>query len=268
MESMCAKTGKGYMTNGKGAPGEPKYRPIREQENEDIHRIEKKRLGDLVTLIKEDNTGKELMNLRNSEYSEYFDTFVNICKVHFIDVCEWRMKIYTEKISSIFTASDEAFALLVFENHVDDYYELMNSEPVRRSTQTVTSVTPIPRKKTNPRYTKANANTHDIRWIGWNKMGIVRFNNLVKHIANERSKTGSKELENNIMNSYAKLCGIMGDNDEHRSINSEDEIESVDGFDGFDGFDENGEDEVNGNDNTSEMYTLEADDTASMPTGV
>ena len=230
-QHKCSKTGKGLMTEGKGCPGKTKYRPEGEQDVNDICDIEKTRLRSLVEFVKGDETGDEFKDIRKNENKVLFETFVNMCLVTMKSVSEWRMKIYTTPLTNICTASDEAFAMIVFENHVDDYHLAMNSEDGEKK---------LERQKTSPRYTQAGSKKAvELKIVGWNKKGLKRFNELVKHLTKIRKETVPMEREVEIMKSYAELCGISGENMSENGEDTDTEDDSsIDGYDGFDGCDE------------------------------
>ena len=110
--------------------------------------------------------------------------------------------------SEIFSVSDEAFAMLLLENNT--------------------------MKESKPKYTK-DSNLNE-KFKGWSRKGLKRYDELVKIVTNQRRATISLELEEELKNKYAGICGKMTELD--REIDETDE-ESEDGnyevYDGFEG---------------------------------
>ena len=233
----CDKTGKGLMTTGKGCPGDTNHRPQGDDDDANIHLTEKRRLGALVQMVKQDKDGSMFMNIRQNDNKEFFDTFVNICLVHLTSVSEWRSKMYSNVIKDIFTVSDEAFAMLLFENHVDDFASMIADAEESTDVLEIQS-----RKFLNPRFTKTEGEKKDVRRVGWNKQGIKRFNQIIKHLEQVRRQNVSMEREKEIKAMYAELCGIttngFGENGEGCDGAESEGEDSIDAFDGFAGDDD------------------------------
>jgi hypothetical protein len=245
-QNKCHKTGKGVMTEGKGAPGNPNNRPEGERTVAQVHVHEQARLKRLVEFVKNDEDGNKFPEIRKHRDPELFETFVNMCLVILKPVTEWRMKIYTTHISNFVTASDEAFAMLLFENHVDDYHRSITREDGNGAEL-------LEVNEVKPRYTRADSSKHDTRQIGWSLKGIGRFNDLVKRVTKIRKSDQSMQHESEIQKCYAALCGIsmsdMGDYDSNDSGNEDEE--SIDGYDGFEGEVEEETEETNDSENNN-----------------
>ena len=124
---------------GKGCPGAPEFRPEDEQEPLDEFTAEMNRLTSLIKFVK----GKGLLDLKGEPLSDDnkekaklardlrqgeangteddFDTFVNVCLFSLKSVSTWRTEAYQQTPSESFSVSDEAFAMLVLENNIDDF---------------------------------------------------------------------------------------------------------------------------------------------------
>ena len=100
------------------------------------------------------------------ENKAVFGTFVNICLVHFCSSINWRYTAYNTIVSDIFTESDEAFAMLLLENKVDDYKQLI--ELKRKLT----------RKEARQKYLKDPNVNENVK--GWLRKGIRRYNSIIK----------------------------------------------------------------------------------------
>ena len=55
-----------------------------------------------------------------------FCTFVNICLIHFCSSMNWCYTAYNTVVSDIFTESDEVLCMLLLENNVDNYKQLVD----------------------------------------------------------------------------------------------------------------------------------------------
>ena len=135
-----------------------------------------------------------LLNLRDRD--DHFMTFVDVCLVHMTDSSSWSM-VTDKRISNVFSSSDEAIAMLVFENHVDDFFRI------------VSSTKKICRKESKPKYTKENKeNERKTKggFKGWHVDGVSRFNQLMKEVKRRRNNDASVQLEKKIMNEYQIFC--------------------------------------------------------------
>ena len=115
------------------------------------------------------------------ENKAVFSKFVNIYLVHFCSSMKWCYTAYNTVVSDIFTESDEAVCILLLENDVDDYTQLVD---LKRK---------LMRKEVRPKYTK-DANINE-KFKGWSRKGIKRYNNLIKVVRLGRMEEVSKEIE-------------------------------------------------------------------------
>jgi len=184
-------------------------------------------IAKMKALIELASNEEGLENMRrDAEQKEVFLTFVNTCLVHFCSSMTWRYAAYNTVISEIFTASDEAFAMLLLENNANDYKKMvvLNKK--------------LSRKEAKPKYTKDPNNTDKFK--GWSKYGIRRYNYLVKVVQMNRKLTHSIEMEVKLKDGYAKICGKDGSRNGVGEVSgdfeSDDEI--LEAYDGFAGDDE------------------------------
>ena len=82
----------------------------------------------------------------------HFDTFVEVARVGFVAVKDWRNKAALVPLSTIFTATDEAFAMLALGNQIKDLVTLMEEGASALDNRSGGAVKE--KKKPKPRYTK------------------------------------------------------------------------------------------------------------------
>ena len=132
----------------------------------------------------------------------------------------WGYKAYNSHISEIFSVSDEAFAMLLLENNYEDYKIVYNLS--RKVT----------RKESKPKYTNdANLNEN---FKGWSRKGLKRYDELVRIVTFQRRATIILELEEELKNKYAGICGKMTELD--REINETDEESKDEDYEVYDVF--------------------------------
>ena len=159
--------------------------------------------------------------MRESEINKVIvGRFLILCLVYFWSLMNWRYKAYNSHISEIFSVSDEAFAMLLLENNYEDYKMVYNLS--RKVT----------RKESKPKYTK-DSNLNE-KFKGWSQKGLKRYDKLVRIVTNQRRATISLELEEELKNKYASICGKMTELD--REINETDEESKDEDYEVYDGF--------------------------------
>lgn len=173
----------------------------RKQEYENYLITRKELLQDLISLcINNEELGlKQLRDIPENQTEEekqkqfsLFKVFVDLCLVHFVDSVDWKWRAYSTTISEIFTPSDEAMAMLFFENYVRDYKKMSESGQK------------VVRKYSRPKYTKTL--NQDIKFHGWHVSGIKRYNHLRAYVSDMRSKTENVEMEESLRNYYRNFC--------------------------------------------------------------
>ena len=192
-----------------------------------------KKIKDLIELAGDSN---KFENIRMSkDNQEVFGTFVNYCLVHLTTSVNWRYKAYNTCISDIFTETDEALAMLLLENNIDDFNKVIS---LNRK---------LIRNESRPKYMKVHCEKEKFR--GWHRNGIKRFNYLVTCVKKGRACNDSKDMEVKLKSNYAKLCGklsginINGDGNSSDSDDSDDDdLEAYDGFAGESNTMDNGDD--------------------------
>ena len=81
----------------------------------------RRRMFKLLSVVDTESFG----NIRINDDKDLFQTFVEFCLIHFATCSSWKWKAYNNVLSNIFTASDEALAMLLLENNINDLKRLM-----------------------------------------------------------------------------------------------------------------------------------------------
>jgi hypothetical protein len=95
----------------------------------------------------------------------------------------------------VVTVSDEAFALLLFENYIDKwikrYHEDKNGDEKS--------------KRMAGRYTKSNIGYSE--YGGWSEDGVLRFNELCEMVQDDRASRNAREVETQLLASLRRQAG-------------------------------------------------------------
>ena len=189
---------------------------------------------------------REFPDMRLQEDADLFRTFLEFVLVHFVSCTTWRYKCYNTPVSQIFTVSDEALAMLLLENSMQDLKWV-----VRRGQK-------IPHNISMPKYTKKMEGSSE-KFKGWHRSGIKRYNKLYRRILTNRVKKESLEKEDLIQDEFVKISGrdrrgatvnMLDDSDN----DSTSDFEPIDGFIGED------RDQVGGENNNAISVCLDDDD--------
>ena len=179
----------------------------------------------MIKVVKIAKEGVGLQNLRtNQENMTLFQTFVNLCLIHFTTSISWRYKACDCVISDIFTVTDEALCILFLENNADDYVRVYEEE--RK----------INRKESRLKYTKVE--NVQKKFKGWDRKAIKRFNEIVMCVKRNRESSDSKKLEEEQRLRYKQIAGRDGDSldgDDGDEESDESENEELYAYDGFSG---------------------------------
>ena len=88
---------------------------------------EEKVIQNITNLVQLAGDTNAFDNMRlNSDNQEVFGTFINYCLVHLTSSVNWRCKAYNTCISDVFTETDEALAMLLLENNIDDLKKVIS----------------------------------------------------------------------------------------------------------------------------------------------
>ena len=178
----------------------------------------RRRMFKLLSVVDTESFG----NIRINDDKDLFQTFVEFCLIHFATCSSWKWKAYNNVLSNIFTASDEALAMLLLENNIND---LKKTHETKEKLQ---------RYQSRPKYTKVEQSSSE-RFRGWHKKGIKRYNELYRCIVENRETDYSKNHEEDMQIEFAEICGKNGNNlneveDEYSDDDSCEGIEAIDGF--------------------------------------
>ena len=246
---------------GKGCPGAPEFRPEDEQEPLDEFTAEKNRLTSLINFVK----GKDLLDSKGEPFADdnkekaklararfgdlrqggtdgtndNFDTFVNVCLFSLKSVSAWRTEAYQQTPSESFSVSDEAFAMLVLENNIDDFDQLLKDLKLTEQEIARRGQGPVAlrdRKASKCRYTKGNqvesilirnkkvkvsdakrrkclvdGEESSLKYQGWTAEGIARYNELYNAEKRNRDTEKGKVADDRVWKRYMALCCSEGD---------------------------------------------------------
>ena len=135
------------------------------------------------------------------------------------------LQAFNTEISNIFTESDEALEMLLFENITEDLMEAYKGGKK------------LTRKESKPKCTKLGNETETFK--GWNITSTKIFNKLGRGVKFNRLYSESKEMEVELKLIYTKLSGKLyrdvkgvNGNEEDSDISSNDDIHGYDGFAG------------------------------------
>ncbi len=95
----------------------------------------------------------------------------------------------TEKVTGelIVTVSDEAFALLLFENYIEKWIQRYDEEIAGVETK----------KRITGKYTRSSIGYNE--YVGWSEDGVIRFNELCNIVKDDRNSRNAKEVEEEIL---------------------------------------------------------------------
>ena len=92
----------------------------------------------------------------------------------------------TKKLSYFVGVSDEAYALLLLENHWERYEDYANQSPI-------VAMHARYKSKIKPKFTLQDGNNKKFK--GWSQEGIKRFNQLVQEVEQDRQSKEGKQFE-------------------------------------------------------------------------
>jgi hypothetical protein len=129
-------------------------------------------------------------------FTLFLDSFVSCV----VGRMEWKKMCREERISKVASATDEAFALLVLENiwepwrNVDPMEYLVARTKRRKHSDDSDENDKSSRRQEIPGcYTKGHRKAK--RFRGWGEEGHARYNELVRHVREDRAKRELYEIE-------------------------------------------------------------------------
>jgi hypothetical protein len=163
-----------------------------------------------------------LCKLRQSqtpEEREAFQWFTGELLECVVGKAAWSKKKYQSRISEaeyanttekIVTVSDEAFALILYENYIDKWITRYHN-PIADGERG---------KKILGRYTRSSVGYTE--YGGWSEEGVIRFNELCQTIVEDRSSRNAKEAEDQVMLSLRRQR--FGEQEQNSSVNDRQSI--------------------------------------------
>lgn len=116
---------------------------------------------------------------------------------------------------SIVTISDEAFALLMYENYMDKWIERYHDEKRGEPGK----------KRIAGRYTKSSIGYCE--YGGWSEDGVLRFNELCKMVQEDRASRNAREAEEQLLASLRRQAGQEAERSNEREIDYSDSQRSL-----------------------------------------
>jgi hypothetical protein len=107
--------------------------------------------------------------------------------------------------AKLVTASDEAFALLLFENYIDKWIEMAKTQTPNKEPQPEEAGDNQNKRKAaaanrrRGKYTGAAVKSGHCKFGGWNREGMARFNELYAMVREDRTCPQANEMERNLL---------------------------------------------------------------------
>lgn len=98
--------------------------------------------------------------------------------------------------------SDEAFALLIYENYVDKWIKAAakgGEEETKEAGQDNQKKKKKAAERMRGMYTGASAKSGQCKFGGWNRAGMVRFNELFALVKEDRASPQATEMERKLL---------------------------------------------------------------------
>jgi hypothetical protein len=158
---------------------------------------------------------EKLRQATTIEEKEAFLWFIGDFLASVVGTKVWGRKKYYNRVSEavidkgsqdlVVTVSDEAFAILIYENYIDKWIAKFHME--RRGAKTIPTI--------KSKYT-SSVNDQCL-YGGWSTDGIARFNNLCALVQKDRLTEGAKKAEDEVL--LALRRGKFGENIDNDNIN-------------------------------------------------
>ncbi len=120
----------------------------------------------------------------------------------------WKVGAQPEKVVNV---SDEAFAILVFENDIDKWVRKFNCEQQGERGEDTNEI----ERRIRGRYTAGTTTrAANIKYGGWSDEGLIRFNQLCRLVAIDLQNEHATQMEEQVLQRLReKRYGRHGDND-------------------------------------------------------
>jgi len=139
----------------------------------------------------------DILNLRQDSTGLYFK-FIEYFIAPVVGKIFYKENRCDRLISDYISVSDEAFAILIFENNYETWCDM-----VKRNN---TKLSPVIQKYTNGG-SSSGKNGSSRRYQGWNSEGIKRFNDLFDLVKADRESAHAKPFEEAFKN-YCENEGV------------------------------------------------------------
>ena len=154
---------------------------------------QKDRVKQLINFaINEKKKGLEDLRLQEGEH-DLFRVFIDVCLVNMIESFKWKYQAYSTNISQIFSVSDEAFAIVLFESNLNDFQKAMETGEK------------IVGKSSTNLYTGSNKELGTFQ--GWHRRGIKRYDEVCMKVHAHRKLEQCQVREVKLRQAYAELSG-------------------------------------------------------------
>lgn len=109
---------------------------------------------------------------------------------------KWKRQCAERSVSKIATISDEAFCIVLLENNIDYWGEVMMEK-----------ATNLPESETRPpsKYTFFGEKTSTRKFAGWSKAGLQRYNDLQDMVKKDRKTKDRAVVEDVLFKTYVQL---------------------------------------------------------------
>ena len=140
----------------------------------------------------------DILKLRQDSTGLYFN-FIEYFIAPVVGKIFYKENRCDRLMSDYISVSDEAFAILIFENNYDTWCDMVKRNNTKLST--------VIRKYTNGGSSSGKNSSSTRRYQGWNSEGIKRFNDLFDLVKEDRESPHAKPFEETFKN-YCQNEGV------------------------------------------------------------
>ena len=131
---------------------------------------------------------EKIENYRNEGTYQEFKTIVDLCLKNMVSAKHWKTNHSQIEVSGVVTHADEALALLVLENNLEEWIEKAKGNTIEKDNRLT-------------KYTNLGTR-HNGTKKGWSLQGLKRFNEIFKAVKLERQRETSKDREKKLMEEW------------------------------------------------------------------
>lgn len=142
----------------------------------------------MLKYIKERLDKQSIEKYRTEGTYTEFKMIVNLCLKSMVSVKHWKRNKGQLEISGMVTVADEALALLVLENNIEEWIEKAKGNNIDKNNRLT-------------KYTNKGIRHNGTR-KGWCLEGLKRFNTIFKEIKLERDKETSRDREAKLLQEW------------------------------------------------------------------